>query len=205
MLLLPVAIYFVVPPDGLSAAGEKPIEVKESNALPVLGASMAGLLTSPLGQGPFLAASALTLGTDAANALSGVAMDKNISSITFQQLEVDALYPENRSNRAGKTVRLVGQYVPKDSHMFTLRRFKISCCAADAVPLNAVIMLDANAKETLDSGRLQFKWVQVTGRVEFLERPGGGYITALILTPDADWKLDDLVKEVPPPASVYLN
>jgi hypothetical protein len=176
VLLLPVAIYFVVPLEALSSTGGQAVDVD-------------------------------------ASAVSSGQMEKEISSITFQQLELAALYPENRSMYEGKTVRLVGQYVGKNNREFTLRRFKISCCAADAVPLNAVIMIDPASKDTLDVDRLQNKWVQVTGRVAFLPRAGGagGFTTTLILTPSADRPLystdnkDALVREVGPPANPYLN
>jgi hypothetical protein len=168
VLLLPVAIYFVVPLDALSAAGAKPVDVD-------------------------------------ASAVTGGAMEKNISDISFQELELAALYPENRHDREGKTVRIIGQYVPKNNRMFTLRRLKITCCIADGVPLNAVIMIDPKSKETLPTNQLVGRWVAVIGRVEFLPRAGGGDATTLILTPTKDRPLDELVKQVKPPANPYLN
>ena len=178
VLLLPVAIYFVVPLEALSSTGGSAIDV-DSSAVASTGE-----------------------------------MKKEVSPVTFQQLEMAALYPENREQYEGETVALVGQYVPKDARTFTLRRFKISCCAADAVPLNAVILVDPKVKEDLDSGRLQGEWVQVTGRVEFLKRAdGNGYTTALILTPSSDRPLfdptgnnkDALVKKTKAPSNPYLN
>ena len=176
VLLLPVAIYFVVPLEALSSTGGKAIDV------------------------------------DASRLAGGVQVAKDVSDISFQQLELASLYPENRAYYEKRTVRLVGQYVPKDARMFTLRRFKISCCAADAVPLNAVIVVDPNSKATLDESRLQGKWVQVTGVVQFLPRADGGVATALVLTPTDDRPLtptkdndDALVKEVAPPSNPYLN
>jgi hypothetical protein len=174
VLLLPVAIYFVVPLDALSSAGGSTISVDES---------------------------ALTASSDGQKG-------KNVDeTITFQQLEMAALYPDNREYYQGKMVRLVGMCMPQDARHFTLRRLKISCCAADAVPLNAVILIDPKSTETLNAGRLQDKWVQVTGRVEFLPRAGGagGFTTTLVLSPTADRPLDELVKEVPTPANPYLN
>lgn len=132
-------------------------------------------------------------------------MEKNISEISFQELEQAALYPENRHDREGKTVKIIGQYVPKSNREFTLRRLKISCCIADGVPLNAVIMMDPKSKETLPTNQLVGRWVQVIGRVEFLPRTGGGDATTLILTPTKDRPLDELVKQVKPPANPYLN
>ncbi len=176
VLLLPVAIYFVVPPDGLSAAGAPPVDADTS-------------------------------------AVASGGKEEDDFSITFQQLELAALYPENRGFYEGKTVKLVGQYVPKDDRQFTLRRYKISCCAADAVGLNAVIVVDPKAKDVVDGQRLQGRWVEVTGRVQFLKRAdGGGYATALILTPTENRPLlstdkhpEALVREVSPPSNPYLN
>ena len=89
----------------------------------------------------------------ASTASSGADKEKSVDeSITFQQLELAALYPDNRDSIEGKTVRLVGSACPKDARHFTLRRFKISCCAADAVPLNAVILIDPKATEDADVG-----------------------------------------------------
>ena len=194
VLLLPVAIYFLVPLDALAGPGGQAIDVD---------------------------ASAVSSGGDQ-NADADM-------SITFQQLELAALYSENRGYYEGKTVLLEGQYVPKDSRMFTLRRYKISCCAADAVGLNAVIVIDPDyakehPKEVLDGNSLQGRWVRVTGRVQFLKRAdgSGGYATALILTPTkkrpltaavmdnqveatTSGKVEPLVKEIPPPSNPYLN
>ena len=51
------------------------------------------------------------------------------------------------------------------------------------------------------------KWVQVTGRVHFLKRKDNDqFITALILYPDAEHKLnDDLIKVVPQDVNPYAN
>ena len=51
------------------------------------------------------------------------------------------------------------------------------------------------------------KWVQVTGRVHFLKRKDNDqFITALILYPDAEHKLnDDLIKVVPQDSNPYAN
>ena len=178
VLLLPVAIYFVVPMEALSSTGGSAIDVDSS-------------------------------------AVASGKMDKKVDeSITFQQLELAALYPENRSLYEGKTVRIVGQCVPRDDRTFTLRRYKISCCAADAVPLNAVIVVDPASKEGIDENALRGRWVEVTGRVQFiLPRAGADhYATALVLTPTPDRPLtatadhpDGLIKEVPVPADPYLN
>ncbi|HVS38020.1 MAG TPA: hypothetical protein VMS17_20840 [Gemmataceae bacterium] len=179
VLLLPVAIYFVVPLGSL-IAGDAPTQANSSSARS--GGKVADVPTK----------------------------------INFQQLTYAALFAENRAAYDGKTVQLIGQYVPQDSRSFTLRRYKISCCAADAVGLDAVILIDPDAQFknlTLDGERLRGRWVQITGWVQFLPRSdGNGVVTTLILTPNEHWSLtptgdhpDALVKEVAPPGNPYLN
>jgi uncharacterized membrane protein YcgQ (UPF0703/DUF1980 family) len=170
VLLLPVAIYFVVPLDALSSTGGGAVDVDPAAAKAAMNAKSKG----------------------------------DDFSITFQQLSLAAVYSDNRDFYENKTVKLIGQYVPLDDHHFTLRRYKISCCAADAVPLSAVIMADPESKKPLPSGSLQNKWVEAIGRVEFLKRADGdGYATTLILPPDRP--LHEVLKEVPPPNNPYLN
>ncbi len=135
-------------------------------------------------------------------------MDKNVPIYKprFDDLEKAALNPDSHALYAGKIVQLTGRYVAQGGRTFTLCRYKISCCAADAVPLNAVIELDPTCQESLDAGNLQDKWVEVTGRVSFRQRPDGTYVPALVLTPGADWPLDRLVNVLPtPPQDIYLN
>jgi uncharacterized membrane protein YcgQ (UPF0703/DUF1980 family) len=127
------------------------------------------------------------------------------ANVTFLQLEQAALREESRDHYEGKTVRLVGQYKGINPTTCSLVRYKISCCAADAVPLGAVIMVDPNSDKRLDNNRLAGQWVQVTGRVHFFNRPGTGeYKTAVILYPTADEPLDDLIKVVPPVSDPFL-
>ena len=170
VLLVPVAIYFVVPMTAMSSTGGGAVDVDPEAVKAAMNAE-------------------------------SKATDFNI---TFQQLNLAAAYSDNRSVYENMTVRLTGQYVPLDDRHFTLRRFKISCCAADAVPLSAVIMIDPASKQTLDSTHLQNQWVEAIGRVQFLPRADGqGFTTTLILPTDRP--LDELVKVVKSPANPYLN
>src|SRR6185437_790755 len=100
--------------------------------------------------------------------------------IGFTKLQQASLSPEQRDYYEGKTITLTGQYAGNDPKRFTLVRFKIACCAADAVKLNAVIMVDPNSAESIDPDRYRNKWIEVRGRIHFIQRPGGNeYITAL--------------------------
>jgi uncharacterized membrane protein YcgQ (UPF0703/DUF1980 family) len=127
-------------------------------------------------------------------------------SLTFNELESLALSPEGREKTEGKTVKLVGKFKGDDPKRFTLLRLKIRCCAPDAVPLNAVIMVDPDSPEKLPVSRLTNQWVSVKGRVRFLTRPGSSeYVPAVILYPTEKAPLDTLVEVVPAPADPYIN
>ena len=117
-----------------------------------------------------------------------------------------SLSPESRDFYEGKTISLTGQYSGDSAKRFTLVRYKMACCARDAVPLNAVIMIDPASKEKIDPDQYRNKWVEVQGRVHFFPRPGSNeYITALILYPTADEPLSKFVQEIPPPSNPFLN
>src|SRR5205823_1003907 len=103
-------------------------------------------------------------------------------NIGFIGLEQAALTEEGRNHLEGKTVRLTGLYSEIDPKHCRLVRYKRSCCAADAIALNAIIMVDRDSTKRLDTDRLRNQWVQVTGRVTFLNRPGTKeYFTAIVL------------------------
>lgn len=138
----------------------------------------------------------------------GTVAEKGIDfNVGFLQLEMASMTQESRNHYEGKTVRLIGKYVGEEEKRFSLIRFKINCCAADAVPLNAVMMVDPNSLEKLSWKKYANKWVQVTGRVHFLKRKDNEqYMTALVLYPDTEHKLnDDLVKVVPQDSNPYAN
>jgi hypothetical protein len=129
--------------------------------------------------------------------------------VDFAQLEMAALREDLRNYYEGKTVRLEGKYVGEDNRQFTLVRYKINCCAADAVPLNAVIMIDPTSDAKLPLKELRGQWVRVTGQVQFLQRKDNGtYVPALILKPTAERPLvgsDGLIKKLPRVDNPFLT
>jgi uncharacterized membrane protein YcgQ (UPF0703/DUF1980 family) len=169
VLLLPVALYFLLPADGLSGAGQQ---------------VSANSVTGP-----------------------GAVKDKGEDfGVSFVQLEQAALSEDLRTVYEGKTIRLLGKYVAQDSDHFTLVRYTMNCCAADAIPLKALTILDrSKSKEPLDSNRLNNKWVEVTGQVQFLKmRDGSSFVPAIIIQPTDTTKLTQLVKAVPPPPNPFV-
>jgi hypothetical protein len=147
------------------------------------------------------------------NALNDLALNAPASvsstgqvSVGFMELQQASLTPESRDYYEGKTVSLTGQYAGNNAKRFTLRRFKIACCAADAVPLNAVIMVNDNSSEQVDPDRYRNKWVEVTGRIRFFQKPGTNeFLTGLILYPSNEEPIAQLVKIIPQPATPWVN
>jgi hypothetical protein len=140
----------------------------------------------------------------------GAADDKGQNfTIGFNQLELASRNQDVRESIAGSTVRLKGQYTGDRSDRFTLVRYKINCCAADAIPLNAVIMIDPDksTKCKVDPEKYRRKWVQVTGKLQFGTRPGSrDVLPVIVLSPQDQTELEaDLVKEVAPDTNPYAS
>lgn len=113
---------------------------------------------------------------------TGAGSGGKADGVSFLQLERAASNPEARGLYDGKTVQLVGKFVGDHDKRFTLIRYKMNCCAADAVPLNAAIMVDPQSQARLDYRHWSGKWVEVNGEVRFLQsRDGKSYLAALIL------------------------
>jgi hypothetical protein len=132
-----------------------------------------------------------------------------VIEVTFKQLEQTAMSRDARDVLTGQTVRVTGMYVGDDTSRFTLRRVKVNCCAADAVPVNAVIAINPAAQKKnfqLEPAHYQNKWVTVTGRLYFLyNRAKNEYLTTVLLFPDESTPLSQLVEIVPQPADPYVN
>jgi uncharacterized membrane protein YcgQ (UPF0703/DUF1980 family) len=98
---------------------------------------------------------------------------------------------ERRHFYDGKTAQFVGQATNIETRRFGLIRYKISCCAADAVPLKLVISVPATTEkgETFDGPTLLTRrWVMVTGVIQFRKlRDSDEYVTFLeVLAEDVE-------------------
>jgi hypothetical protein len=133
----------------------------------------------------------------------------NAKEITFQELEGLASSAERRSTYQGRIVLLKGQFVPSPygERVFSLVRMKMNCCAADAIPLQATIMVDPKSKETPNGAELRMRWVEVKGQLNFLEMQNGNrqeWRTVLLVRPTEKEPLSELIKVIPPqPAFIY--
>lgn len=111
--------------------------------------------------------------------IAGIYMtEEEGSDVQFKELADYANSPELRAEKQGKTVRVRGQ-VSRDLHndrVFTLVRWRIRCCAADAIEVAVPIV----TRESLTKTDFKLNdWVKVTGVVDFYQRFGGQYRTVL--------------------------
>jgi hypothetical protein len=123
----------------------------------------------------------------------------------FKELEGAAYTPERREAYEGKMVKLKGQLAPSGNpKMFSLVRYQMRCCAADAVRLNAVIIIDPSSPEKIEESRYSGQWVEVTGQVQFREYEHNGqkeWKTIIFVQPDAndpEKALNKLIRILPP-------
>jgi hypothetical protein len=126
--------------------------------------------------------------------------------IGFSQLEQATRSRDVRDELAGTTVRLTGQYKGDRPDRFTLVRFKINCCAADAIPLKAVIMVDPKAGNyPINPDSYRNQWVQITGRLEFSKDSATNDIIPVILLTPKMADDQDVVKKVSPDTNPWVN
>ena len=174
-----------------------PISEEEMQKSAVKAAQTVGLL-----------APATAGGSQQVSAITAVSMllinpSEGISEITFLQLENAAMLPEMRHFYDGRRVQLVGRFKATEGGGFTLTRWKINCCAADATPLRASIVV--HPPQTLPMKELNDNWVRVTGRVRFIQSGNGtAFHPAVVITPSEREPLSKLIEVVPPDANPYV-
>jgi hypothetical protein len=136
-------------------------------------------------------------------------------AVNFPELQQAPATSSSRATYEGKTIRVTGEYLPGTDRLFTLVRYRMNCCARDAVALKAVIMLDPHSQDNLNKFDLKRKWVQVEGQVQFQQDPAqpDNWITIIVLRPDAEHPLIDtkgenekaLIQVVKADDNYYLN
>jgi hypothetical protein len=187
VLLIPVVLFFLDLPNqgfsnvkGLSA---DQIDLQSNTGLAASTAELIGLAASPASTGPLALVIALAAG------------DSKPMIMDFQDLEQAAYSPSHRDHYQGRRAEVWGQFAPSASpKVFTLVRYKISCCGADAVPLNVLIV----SPEEVSKGRSA--WVKVVGKIHFSpKRDKSGYVTVLQIASAKD------VSDVPPPKNPYIQ
>jgi len=130
---------------------------------------------------------------------------------SFTMLQNAAYDPDARELYEGRLVTLVGQFQaqPGDDKRFGLARFKINCCAADAIPLGCLVMIHPEWKGTpLNTDALHGRWVTVQGRIIFkkLNTLREEWATAIIVEPTKEMPPEKLVVPMAePPRNPYVQ
>jgi WD40 repeat protein len=87
--------------------------------------------------------------------------------LDFKELDNQANTPEGRKLYEGKIGKIKGQFRPSEAATrFSLVRFKIQCCAADAIQLNVVIVTPEPVPEDIKP----LDWIEVVGQIQFQKR-----------------------------------
>lgn len=128
---------------------------------------------------------------------AGLKSQETVIPVTFLELERASTAGEDRrAFYEGKLVKIKGQFSPSatSNRRFTLFRFWMVHCAADAIRINVVV----ECGQDLNTASLANKWVDVTGRVSF-RRYRNEYITVLTVTDNTTG-----VKPVPPDPNPFI-
>ncbi len=96
--------------------------------------------------------------------------------------------PDTVAQLEGQRVRFLGQFSPDGGDAFKIVRFLMYCCAADAQPVS--VQVDG-APPAAD----KMAWVEVTGRVRFVETVPGKHQPRVTL---------EKVEAIPAPSSKFL-
>jgi hypothetical protein len=113
----------------------------------------------------------------------------------FKELANAAYYPKTREAMEGQTGKLTGMFSPISAKEFTLFRVKMTCCAADAIPVEVRIVCDENITTVNPKD-----WVEVEGQIQFRKLVGRDkYLPVLYL------KSADQVKRIPPQSDYGLE
>jgi hypothetical protein len=100
----------------------------------------------------------------------------------FNELNDAALNEEKRKYMEGETVILEGRFKRLADKEFSLIRMKMTCCAADTVPLKVRILVPQALSNFSD-----FDWVSVKGQLQFLQVQGQDrYIPVIMVANNND-------------------
>ena len=106
----------------------------------------------------------------------------------FNELNDAALDEGKRKYMEGETTLLEGRFKRLSDKEFSLFRMKMTCCAADTVPLKVRIVVPQAL-----SGYNDFDWVRVKGQLQFLAVPGQNRYIPVLMVAD----IRDVVKGEP--------
>lgn len=87
--------------------------------------------------------------------------------MNFNDLNDAAFDTAKRESMEGQTAVLEGRFNRINDRTFTLFRLKMTCCAADTIPLKVRIVSEKSLGTIEDQ-----EWVRVIGQIRFIEVPG---------------------------------
>ncbi len=119
---------------------------------------------------------------------------QDVQAVDVKLLEGIAERTTDRDFWKGKAVRVRGQYAPQSDRAFALVRFRIQCCAGDAIQVSVPVV----AKESIVNIK-RSAWVEVVGRIDFRQLAKGGFETRVIVVKH------DHVRECNPDLNPYLQ
>jgi hypothetical protein len=119
-------------------------------------------------------------GDDALTGDVAAVAHRNGTVASLNELSAAAHDEGARERLTGQTAVLVGRVRVIDARQFTLFRLKMTCCAADVVPLKVRIVLRSG---TL-GGFYDFDWVEMKGRVQFAQAPNSDRYIPVIVVED---------------------
>ena len=132
---------------------------------------------------------ARALGGDEAESAQAFPLD-------FKTLEGLAANPIAREEWKGKMIKVRGQYAPMSPRVFELVRYRIQCCAGDAVAYRVPVGCKEDVIDTRPNS-----WVEVTGRIDFRPRsPNSTSYMTILLAPNRAAVID-----IPPDNNPYLQ
>ncbi len=122
---------------------------------------------------------------------------KTVMTLDFKELDKASFYPQQRDWYQGQVGRLKGQFAPAphDDKVFTLVRWRMTCCAADAVAIKAHIV----APKSVTHVKAQ-DWVEVQGQIQFRQmRDRNEFVPVLVVTSN------DMIRKTDPDLDPYLR
>lgn len=113
------------------------------------------------------------------------------TQMSFNDLNGAAYDDGKRESLQGQVTELVGRFKRVGDKEFTLYRLKMTCCAADTVPLKVRIVTP-----TALSGFKDGEWVKVRGQIQFVKAPGSDrYIPVIKVADITDVRRTDAQNE----------
>jgi len=101
----------------------------------------------------------------------------DVLPMTFADMNASAFDADTRAAYEGFTVRVKGQIKKNSDKDCTLYYMKMTCCAADTIPLKARIVTDDSLGSIPDT-----EWREVTGVLQFAQEKGKNHYTPVIRT-----------------------